>query len=49
MTAKRSLYFEPGAQEVWICDLNGQMFFYNSQGQLMQSKLVAGFPNKIAI
>ena len=49
MTAKRGLYFEQGAQEVWICDPNGQMFFYNSQGQLTQSKLVAGFPNKIAI
>ncbi len=47
MTEKRILYFEQGAQEVWICDQNGQMYFYNSQGQLSQSKLVAEFPNKI--
>lgn len=47
MTEKRTLYFEQGAQEVWICDQNGQMSFYNSQGQLAQSKLVPKFPNKI--
>jgi Uma2 family endonuclease len=49
MTEKRILYFEQGAQEVWICDQNGQMSFYNSQGPLTQSKLVAGFPAKIEI
>ncbi|BAP56750.1 hypothetical protein THII_2453 [Thioploca ingrica] len=49
MTEKRTLYFERGAQEVWICDQNGQMSFYNPQGQLVQSKLVPKFPNKIEI
>jgi len=49
MTEKRTLYFEQGAQEVWICDQNGSMSFYNSQEQLVQSELVPKFPDKIEI
>ena len=26
---KRELYFERGAREVWVCDLDGKMAFYN--------------------
>ena len=28
MNEKRALYFEAGAHEVWICDLDGKMEFY---------------------
>jgi Uma2 family endonuclease len=28
MMAKKALYFEAGAREVWFCDRKGRMFFY---------------------
>ena len=28
MQAKRQLYFDAGAEEVWVCDLRGVMIFY---------------------
>ena len=28
MNEKRALYFEAGAHEVWICDLDGKMEFH---------------------
>jgi hypothetical protein len=28
MNEKRDLYFEAGAQEVWLCGLDGKMEFY---------------------
>jgi Uma2 family endonuclease len=46
---KKALYFENGAQEVWICDANGDIRFYNFSGELKQSGLLAKFPNKISI
>ena len=44
---KPALYFENGAQEVWICSTNGDIRFYNFSGELKQSELLAKFPNKI--
>lgn len=49
MRTKRKLYFETGASEVWLCDQNGNMRFYNKTGQLKISELVPGFPKKITI
>lgn len=49
MLTKRKLYFESGAYEVWICDQNGNMKFYNKTGQLKISELVPDFPKKIEI
>ncbi len=46
---KRQLYFDQGALEVWICDLNGNMRFYDLDGKLKNSKLFADFPKKIKI
>ena len=34
MQEKRALYFESGAKEVWLCDENGDMSFFNTQQQL---------------
>ena len=28
MEEKKRLYFEAGAEEVWICDMEGRLFFY---------------------
>lgn len=44
MTEKRALYFAAGAKEVWLCDENGEMRFFNAQQQLEQSQLVPAFP-----
>jgi Uma2 family endonuclease len=49
MIEKRALYFEAGAKEVWLCDENGEMSFFNVQQQLEQSQLVPAFPLKINI
>lgn len=49
MRTKRRLYFENGALEVWICDLNGCMRFYNADRELETSELVPDFPEKIEI
>jgi Uma2 family endonuclease len=49
ITAKRKLYFERGALEVWTCDLNGTVHFYDPEGELEASALAIGFPKLIEI
>ncbi len=49
MKIKRQLYFENGALEVWICDQNGCMRFYNADRELETSELVPDFPKMIEI
>ena len=44
---KRALYFESGAQEVWICGLKGEMDFYDPTGRVERSALCPEFPNQI--
>ncbi len=45
---KRGLYFAAGAKEVWECDQNGNMQFFNADGLLEQSELVTEFPKAIS-
>jgi Uma2 family endonuclease len=47
MEFKKRLYFEAQAREVWICNEQGQITFYNKQNELAQSLLVPNFPNQI--
>jgi Uma2 family endonuclease len=47
MEFKQRLYFEAGAIEVWICNEQGQITFYNDRGELAPSLLVPNFPNQI--
>ncbi len=47
MEAKKDLYLEAKAEEVWVCDKNGNLTFYNKQGKLDESLLVPGFPTQI--
>lgn len=47
MRLKRQLYFDNGAQEVWLCDLYGKMTFYNKVGELKQSEFAPDFPQVI--
>ena len=44
---KIELYFEHGAQEVWICDGEGGMSFFNASGELEFSVLCSKFPKKV--
>ena len=47
MLEKTALYFAAGAEEVWICDKDGKLHFYNNQDQTEYSKRVPDFPNQI--
>ena len=47
MEFKKRLYFESQAIEVWICNEQGQITFYNEQSELAQSLLVPNFPDRI--
>lgn len=46
---KRALYFEAGAEEVWICDEDGMMAFYDTSGLLESSPRVPSFPSQIEV
>lgn len=47
MTEKRRLYFTGGAREVWTCDLEGKVRFYDAGGQQSSSRLAPSFPASI--
>ena len=47
MKGKMSLYFEVGAKEVWFCDDDGNMRFFNPEGELKRSELFGEFPGHI--
>lgn len=49
MDQKRTLYFERGATEVWLCSWDGNMTFCNADGQLEHSKLCPTFPDTIVL
>ncbi|MDR3567434.1 MAG: Uma2 family endonuclease [Syntrophobacteraceae bacterium] len=49
MKHKMSLYFEKGAKEVWFCDNDGNMRFFNPQGELERSAMFGEFPGHIDI
>lgn len=46
---KRALYFEAGAQEVWLCGLEGEMEFYTPAGKIERSVLCPKFPLLIGL
>jgi Uma2 family endonuclease len=47
MNIKKDLYLEAGAQEFWVCNQNGNISFFNQEGELNQSLLVPNFPHQI--
>ncbi len=49
MKGKMSLYFEAGAKEVWFCDDDGDIRFFNPGGELVKSDLFGEFPKHIDI
>ncbi len=42
MEEKRELYFARGAQEVWLCDEQGGLTFYDCAGEIPASRLFPG-------
>jgi Uma2 family endonuclease len=44
---KAALYFEAGAREVWICDLEGKVCFLSQSAELSISSLFPRFPKLI--
>ena len=46
---KQAEYFQKGALEFWICDLQGQMSFFNPQGKLGHSILCPEFPASMEV
>ena len=49
MNSKMSLDFEKGAQKVWFRDDEGDLRFFNPQGELERSGLFREFPGRIEI
>ena len=49
MNEKRQLYLDAGAEEVWTCDENGEMAFYDGDGQRSDSTLVPDFPGALSV
>ena len=47
MEFKRKLYLEAKAIEVWLCNKQSEMKFYNEEGKLEQSLLVPKFTKQI--
>jgi Uma2 family endonuclease len=47
MAEKRALYFEAGAREVWIFELDGRLSFYCGGDLCENSELCSRFPKQI--
>ncbi|MBF0552803.1 MAG: Uma2 family endonuclease, partial [Deltaproteobacteria bacterium] len=44
---KKTLYFEKGAREVWLCDQIGCLRFFSPEKELERSELFMDFPRQI--
>ncbi|MFT5367060.1 MAG: Uma2 family endonuclease [Candidatus Latescibacterota bacterium] len=49
MEEKRDLYLAKGAREVWVCDEEGQLTFFDTCGKLAHSTLFPDFPTKVSL
>jgi Uma2 family endonuclease len=49
MGEKRALYFEAGAQEVWLCSEDGTLRFFTPAGEHPQSQIAPNFPGQIQV
>ncbi len=47
MAEKKALYFQQGAQEVWIADLKGWVKFFDPNGEIERSRLFPEFPKQV--
>ena len=46
---RKRLCFEKGAQEFWLCDLNGRMTLFDPAGEIAKSKLCPAFPATVSL
>lgn len=49
LTTRRTIYFQHGAHEFWICDVNGTVTFFDAKGEIEESHLFPEFPRRIPI
>jgi len=49
MREKRRLYFKAGAKEVWVCNEDGNITFYNQNKKLRESEMIPEFPEQIEV
>lgn len=49
MEQKRALYFEAGAEEVWLCSDEGAMRFFDVDGEREASSRVPAFPRQVDV
>jgi len=49
MAEKRSLYLEAGAEEVWICDSEGRLTFFDAEGERSASARVPDVPDPVDV
>lgn len=46
---RKRLFFEKGAREFWLCDLDGTMSFFDPAGQIAGSELCPRFPRQVRL
>ncbi len=44
---RKTLYFEKGCKEVWVCSKEGKINFYTLSGEIDKSKLIPDFPSLV--
>lgn len=49
LAEKRALYFQAGALEVWLCDEQGRLEFFDPSGERSKSEIAPSFPSRIEI
>ena len=42
MNQKTRLYLEQGAMEVWLCDQDGEIAYFSTDGKIVQSEMING-------
>ena len=46
---RKRLFFEKGALEFWLCNLQGELTFFDSAGAIPRSRLCPDFPKQVAL
>lgn len=49
MIEKKNSYFTQGAKELWLCEKDGIMSFFSTDGPLAESRIIKDFPQEIDI
>ena len=49
LSERKRLLFQKGAVEFWVCDLNGEMTYFDAGGEIPQSRLCPRFPKRVVV